>query len=119
MKHDDCDWSVSRHPLLRGAAHCWPSAGLLVCGQLAVVKSHLGNSDVVCRCGGTGDRDVVCSRLSSPVLGPQAGVAPAVHLLGPDPLAASPTQPEGESGEVLAELAVSRGCGEQTPMPIS
>ena len=30
-----------------------------------------------------------------------------------------PTQPVRESGEALAELAVSRGRGEQTPMPVS
>ena len=30
-----------------------------------------------------------------------------------------PTQPVRESGEALAELAVSRGRGEQTPMPES
>ena len=49
----------------------------------------------------------------------EAGATPAVHLRGPAPLAASPTQPVRESGKVLAELAVSRGRGEQTPMPVS
>ena len=49
----------------------------------------------------------------------EAGVTPAVHLRGPAPSAASPTQPVHESGKVLAELAVSRGRGEQTPMPVS
>ena len=42
-----------------------------------------------------------------------------VTLRGPAPSAASLTQPVGESGKVLAELAVSRGRGEQTPMPVS
>ena len=49
----------------------------------------------------------------------EAGVTPAVHLRGPAPSAANPTQPVRESGKVLAELAVSRGRGGQTPMPVS
>ena len=85
-------------------------------GQLAVVKSHLGNSDVVCRWGP--GQSVRASVLLSQDL-TEARVTPAVHLRGPAPFAASPTQPAGESGEVLAELAVSRGRGEQTPIPVS
>ena len=45
---------------------------------------------------------------------PEAGVTPAVHLRGPAPLAASPTNPVSESGKVLAELAVSRARGAVT-----
>ena len=92
---------------------------LLVGGHLAVVKSHLRNSDVVCRCGGTTDPGAVCSRLSPPVpVLTEAMFTPAELLRGPAPSTASPTQPVGECGKVLAELAVSWGRGEQTPMPV-
>ena len=43
-------------PLFRGAARCWPSAGLLVGGQLVRPQVTPGSPDVVCHCGGTGDR---------------------------------------------------------------
>ena len=64
------------------------------------------------------EQSVRASVLLSRILA-EAEVTPAVRLRGPAPLAASPTQPVGESGKVLAELAVSRGRGEQTPMPVS
>ena len=47
----------------------------------------------------------------------EAGVTPAVHLRGPAPLAASPTQSVRESGEVLAELGESRDVGRRHPCP--
>ena len=70
VKHDDWDWSdprtllgVPSPPLSRSRR--WPSAGLLVGGRLAVVMSHVVNSDVVCRCGDRGDRGSLFASQSS------------------------------------------------------
>ena len=98
---------VSRHPLFRGAARCWPSAGLLVGGQLACRQVTPGKPGCGLPLRGhRGPGPVRASVLLSRVL-TEAGVTPAVHLRGPAPLAASPAQPVSESGKVLAELAVS------------
>ena len=63
---------VSRHSLCRG----WPTAGrqrvFSWVASLRVVKSHLGSPDVVCHCGGSGDRGSL-SRLSPPVPGRHGG----------------------------------------------
>ena len=82
--------------------------------------SHLGNLDVVLPVRGhRGSEQSVRASVPLSRVVTETGVTPAVHLSGPAPLAASPTQPVGESGEVLAELAVSRRRAEQTPMPVS
>ena len=97
---------MSRHSLFRGALHCWPSAGLLVGGQLACrqVTPKKPGCGLPLR-GHKGPRLVRASVPLSRVL-TEAGVTPAVHLRGPGPLAASPTQPVSESGS-FARLAVS------------
>ena len=99
MKHDDWDWSDPRTllgvpslPLSGG--RCWPSASLLVGGQLAVVN-HTWEARMWSATAGVQGTGAGCSRLSPPVL-TEAGVTPAVHLRGPAPPAASPTQPVGE-----------------------
>ena len=98
---------VSRHPLFRGAARCWPSAGLLVGGQVACRQVTPGKPGCGLPLRGhRGPGPVRASVLLSRVL-TEAGVTPAVHLRGPAPLAASPMPPVSESGKVLAELAVS------------
>ena len=70
-----------------------------------VVKAHLGSPDVVCHCGGTGDRGLFAPQSSLSRVLTEAGVTPAVQFRGPAPLAASPAQPVSES--VLAGLTVS------------
>ena len=123
VKHDDWDWSdprtflVSRHPSFGEP----PTAG---CQRVfSSVASLLSSSHtweawtrLPLRVHRGPGQSVRASDLLSRVL-TEAGVTPAVHLRGPALLAASPTQPVGESGKVLAELAVSWGRGEQTPMP--
>ena len=96
---------VSRHPLFREAARCWPSAGLLVGGQLACRQVTPGKPGCgLPLWGHRGPGPVRASVLLSRVL-TEARVTPAVHLRGPAPLAASPAQPVSES--VLAGLTVS------------
>ena len=111
VKHDDWDWSDPRtllavpSPLLSVSSplrvFSWRPAccrqvtpGKLGCGL--PLRGHRGPDNLFAP-----------QSLLSGVL-KEAGVTPAVHLCGPAPLAASPTQPVGESGKVLAELAVSR-----------
>ena len=96
---------MSRHPLFRGAARCWPSTGLLVGGQVACRQVTPGKPGCGLPLRGhRGLGPVRASVLLSRVL-TEAGVTPAVHLRGPAPLAASPAQPVSES--VLAGLSVS------------
>ena len=95
VKHDDWDWSDPRtlgvaSPPLSGSRPLLASAGLLVGGQLAVVKSRLRSLDVVCHCGGTGDRGSL--------------FAPQSSCLGSSRRQGSYLP----SGKVLAEHAVSR-----------
>ena len=96
---------VSRHSLFRGAARCWPPAGLLVDGQLASRRVTPGKPGCGLPLRGyRGPGPVRASVHLSRVL-TEAGVAPAVHLHEPAPLAASPTHPVSEF--VVAELVVS------------
>ena len=103
----------------RGAARCWPSAGLLVGGQLTCrhvtpgkpgcglpLRGHRGLGQSVCA-------SVLLSRVLT-----EAGVTPAVHLRGPAPLATSPTHPVSESVKYLQNLLCPAGRGEQTPTPV-
>ena len=90
---------VSRHPLFREAAHCWPSASLLVGSHRHLSSSHTWH------CGGHREPGLVRASVDLSRVLTEAGVSPAVHLRGPAPLAASPTQPVSEF--VLSELAVS------------
>ena len=94
MKHDDWGWS---DPGTLLGVPSPPRSG----GRPLPSSSH------------TWEARMRASVLLSQVL-TEAGVTPAVHLRGPAPLAASPTQQVGESGKVLAELAVSMGRGADT-----
>ena len=96
---------VSRHPLFRGPPAAGRQRVFSWVARSRVVKSHLGSPDVVCHCGGTGDRGLFAPQSSCPGSSRRQGVTPAVHLRGPAPLAASPAQPVSES--VLAGLIVS------------
>ena len=109
---------VSRHPLFRRAARCWPSAFLLVGGQLAC--RHVTPGKPGCGLplrGHRGPGPVRASVSLSRVL-TEAGVTPAVHLRGPAPLAASPMHPVSESGKYLQNSLCPAGRGEQTPTPV-
>ena len=109
---------MSRHPLFRGAARCWPSAGLLVGGQVACRQVTPGKPGCGLPLRGhRGPGPVRASVLLSRVL-TEAGVTPAVHLRGPAPLAASPAQPVSESGKYLQNSPCPAGRGEQTPTPV-
>ena len=57
-------FSVSRHPLFRRAAHCWPSGGLFGCGQLACRQVTPGKPG--CGRGITGDRGLFAPQSSCP-----------------------------------------------------
>ena len=109
---------VSRHPLFRRAARCWPSAGLFVGGQGACRQVTPGKPGCGLPLRGyRGLGPVRASVLLSRVL-TEAGVAPAVHLRGPAPLAASPAHPESESGKYLQNSLCPAGRGEQPPTPV-
>ena len=101
--------SFGTHTLLAvsGSSRGWPAC----CRQ--VTPGKLGCGLPLRGAHGSG---AVCSRLSPSVPGPhESRVAPAVHLRGPARSAASPTQPVGESGKVLAELAAPKWTwGEDT-----
>ena len=104
-------------PSFGGAARCWPSAGLLVGGQLAcrqVTPGKLG-CGLPLR-GHRGPGPVRASVLLSRVL-TEAFVTPAVHLRGPAPLAASPMPPVSESGKCLQNSSVHRGVGSRHRRP--
>ena len=49
-------FSVSRHPSFGGPPAAGRQRVFSWVASSRVVKSHLGSSDVVCHCGGTGDR---------------------------------------------------------------
>ena len=114
---DDRGWSDPGTPLFRGATRCWPSAGLLVGGQLAcrqVTPGKLG-----CGLPLRGHRvpgPVRASVLLSRVL-TEAGVTPAVHLRGPAPLAASPTPPVSESDKCCRTRGAHLGVRSRHPRP--
>ena len=105
-------------PLFRRAARCWPSAGLLVGGQLAcrqVTPGKLG-CGLPLR-GHRGQGPVRASVLLSRVL-TEAGVTPAVHLRGPAPSAASPTQPCKRVWQGTCRArGVQVGVGSRHPCP--
>ena len=111
--HRRCAWwlGLVRQWETRRAAHCRPSACLLVGGQLACRQVTPGNPDVVCHRGGTGDRGLFAPQSTCPGILVEAGVTPAVHLRGPAPLAASPTQPIDESGKCLQNSQCQTGRG--------
>ena len=98
-------------PLLAvsGSSRGWPAC---------VSSSHTWEARMWSAIAGTRDqRPVRASVLLSRVL-TEAGVAPAVHLRGPAPLAASPMQPASESGRDLQNSLCPAGRGEQTPTPV-
>ena len=107
------------NPLFRRAARCWPSAGLLVGGQLACRQVTPGKPGCGLPLRGhRGPGPVRASVLLSRVL-TEAGVTPAVHLRGPAPLAASPTHPVSASlVRCLQNSLCPAGRGEQTPTPV-
>ena len=122
---DDWGWSDpstllgTPPPLFRRAAHRLPVAGLLVGGQGACRHVTPGKPG----CGQPlrwyrGPGPVRASVLLSRVL-TEVGVTPAVHLRGPAPLAASPSQPVRNSGKYLQNSLCPAGRGEQTPTPVN
>ena len=73
VKHDDWDWSDPRTLLGVPSPPSFgkpPTAGcqrvFSWVASLCVVKSHLGSPDVVCHCGGTGDRGLFAPQSSCP-----------------------------------------------------
>ena len=111
-------FSVSRHLLFLLAARCWPSAGLLVGGQLACRQVTPGKPGCGLPLQGHRGPGPVRASVLLPRVLTEAGVTPAVHLRGPAPLAASPAQPVSESGKNLQNSPCPAGRGEQTPTPV-
>ena len=80
-----------------------------------VVKSHLGSSDVVCHCGGTGDRGLFAPQSSCPGSSRRQGS----HLPCTSVGLLHSTQPASESGRYLQNSQCAAGRGEQTPTPVN
>ena len=102
---------MSRHPLFRRAARCWPSAGLLVGGQVACRQVTPGKPGCGLPLRGhRGPGPVRASaHLSQVLVG--AGVTPAVHSHGPAPLAPVVAGDRRcAHGRVNSDRAVGRPC---------
>ena len=91
-------------PLLAvsGSSRGWASS--------RVVKSHLGSPDVVCHCGGTGDRGLFAPQSSCPV----SSWRHVSHL----PYTSTGLL-RARSGKYLQNSLCPAGRGEQTPTPVN
>ena len=102
---------VSRHPLFREAAHCWPSAGLPRGWPACVSSSHTWEARMWSSIAGA-QGTWACSRLSPPIPGPRGGRG---HTCRTPPRACSVSNATPQS--VSAGLAhtrrtqCNRGCG--------
>ena len=108
---------VSRHPLFRRAARCWPSAGLLVGGQLACRQVTTGKPG--CGLPLRGHRGPGPVR-ASVLPGPHGGRG---HTCRAPPWACSvSSQSDASRKRVLVRYLQNSLCpagrGEQTPTPV-
>ena len=107
---------MSRHLLFLGAARCWPSAGLLVGGQLACRQVTPGRPG--CGLPLRGHRGPgACSRLSPPVPGPHGGRG---HTCRTPPWACSVSSQSGATRKRVRSCrtrGVHLGVGSRHPHP--